>query len=82
MSLQGEAYVQQGNIPEAAQLIGDMAQLTTASRSTRIIQRIGELRGALAPWNGSSAVSELDGRLSRYGLDALPSGRTNRSYAE
>lgn len=71
--------MQQGNLCEAALLIGDVAQLATASRSPRILRRIGELRSALTKWNGSQEFKEPDGRLSGYGLGFSPDWSESKS---
>lgn len=53
----GEAYAQAGEIAEAA----------------RLVDVLKKGRAALAPWKNSTAVRELDDRLTTYGLvSALP----------
>ncbi len=63
---QSEAFVQQGHIAEAGQTIGEVVTLTTLNKSQRINQHISELRTALAPWQRSKPVRELDELLTAY----------------
>ncbi len=60
MLFQGAALVQKGEIAEASQVIGEVVTRTAAYTSPRINQRITELLGALAPWQRSKPVRELN----------------------
>ncbi len=63
---QSEAFVQKGSIAEASQALCAVVMLTAPNKSQRIDQRITELRAALAPWQRSRPVRELDELLSTY----------------
>jgi len=65
---QAEARIQQGNIEEACQLIGNTAKLTATYRSDRMTQRIIGLRQSLAPSWRTKAVCALDDQLAAYGM--------------
>jgi hypothetical protein len=69
-----EARIQQGEPVEACTLIGDVADLTAVGRSPRTSRRLADLRAALAPWENTEAVRELDQRLGS-------SGNTSRAYS-
>lgn len=76
MAIQAEARIQQGDVAEACQAIGDIAKLTAANRSGRITERIGHLRTALEPWQRTRSVRTLDEQLTCYGV---PNGVTHHS---
>ncbi|MGH3735756.1 MAG: helix-turn-helix transcriptional regulator [Micromonosporaceae bacterium] len=78
LSFQGEARIVQNNVSEASQIIGDMAQLTTVGRLSRIAHRITELRDRLNRWSNLRPVRQLDERLRAYGLAAGGNGKTKR----
>lgn len=66
MSFQSEAYIQQGNIPEACSVLTDIARLTVTNSSRRLDQRIVVLRGQLDHWNSYPDVVQLDETLRVY----------------
>jgi hypothetical protein len=76
MLFQGEALVQKGEIAEASQVIGEVVTRTASYTSPRINQRITELLGALAPWQRSKPVRELDELLAAYSPSSRRSGNT------
>lgn len=61
--LRGDAFIQEGEVEAASQVIGDAVGLTGASTSTRFVERTGELRRALAPWEDTATVRALDEQL-------------------
>lgn len=70
MLFQGEALVQKGEIAEASRVIGGVVTRTATYVSPRINQRITGLRVALAPWQRSKPVRELDELLAAYPLSS------------
>jgi tetratricopeptide (TPR) repeat protein len=78
-----EARIQQGAVDQAADILGEVARLTTMNSTERIVQRLGDLRGALAPWERTQPVRQLDDRLALYRPlgSGIGSGRTNRTYS-
>ncbi|MGH3973883.1 MAG: hypothetical protein ACRDS9_11250 [Pseudonocardiaceae bacterium] len=75
MLFQAEAFVQKREIAEASRVIGEVVMITATLISTRIDQRIAELRAALKPWRRSKPVRQLDELLTAYS----PSSRRNGS---
>ncbi|MGH3941490.1 MAG: hypothetical protein ACRDTG_23250 [Pseudonocardiaceae bacterium] len=73
-----EAYVQQEEITEATNIIGNVAAATAVGRSQRITERITTVRSLLSPWARTKPVRELDERLAAYGLSA-GNGSTRRA---
>ncbi len=64
----GTAYVQCEEIDEAARLLGDAGQLAAGNSSTRLTERLRQARVQLRPWQHTTAVRELDDRLTSYGV--------------
>ena len=62
------AYVRSGEADEATRLLGDAAGIAAHNSSTRLVTRVRQTRAELRPWNDTSAVRELDDRLTAYGL--------------
>jgi hypothetical protein len=71
MLFRAEARIQQEAVGEATRTIGEVARRTALGRSRRISQRIGELRGMLAPWERTAPVRDLDAQLAAYGPGRL-----------
>src|SRR5262249_47234080 len=61
-----EAMIQQENISDACTTIGEIAQITTVNASKRVALRINNLREALAPWERTKSVRDLDELLAAY----------------
>jgi hypothetical protein len=68
-----EAWIQQGEIDQAASLTAAVAQRSAVNSSERITQSLGRLRGLLEPWERTQAVRDLDAQLMAY-RPALESG--------
>ncbi|MGH3886620.1 MAG: hypothetical protein ACRDSZ_08620 [Pseudonocardiaceae bacterium] len=64
----GRAYVQAGEVDEAARLLGNAGEIAARNSSTRLIKILRQSRAELAPWQDSSAVRTLDDRLTSYGV--------------
>jgi tetratricopeptide (TPR) repeat protein len=64
----GRAHAQSGEIDEAARLLGNAADMAAHHSSVRLSKTIQQGRAELQPWNGTTAVRELDDRLTAYGL--------------
>jgi hypothetical protein len=60
-----EAFLQQGEPQEASTALKDVAELACTKTSTRIRQRVMELRTDLSPWGNEDYVRELDEHLQR-----------------
>lgn len=58
------SLVQLGEVDEAANTVGDAADLTAQCRSPRLAAAIRDGRRVLSPWAGSPPVRELDARLA------------------
>ncbi|MFI6773551.1 helix-turn-helix domain-containing protein [Nocardia sp. NPDC050412] len=58
------ALIQLDDIDEAANVVGDAADLTAQNRSPRLICAIRDGRRDLSPWAGSRPVRDLDERLA------------------
>jgi hypothetical protein len=63
----GNAYIESGEIEEAARVIGDGAELTARNRSARLVELLGNSRSRLGQWQRAPAVRALDERLAVYG---------------
>ncbi|MGH3511778.1 MAG: hypothetical protein ACRDRB_05820, partial [Pseudonocardiaceae bacterium] len=74
--LRAEARIQQTEIAEASSIIADVARLTTANASQRVVQRITDIRSLLIPWERTKPVRELDQQLTAY-RPAVASGNAN-----
>lgn len=64
LTFQSEALLRQGEIPEAARILGNVARLTTVNGSQRISERITTLRGRLAGHDDLPEVRDLDEQLA------------------
>ena len=60
-----------GEIDEAAQVLGDSAQLAARNRSPRLIEKIRRSRKMLALSEDAAAVQALDDRLTLHGFDQV-----------
>lgn len=58
------AYVQCEEIDEATSLLGDAGQLAAGNSSARLTERLQQARAQLQPWQHTTAVRELDDRLT------------------
>jgi DNA-binding XRE family transcriptional regulator len=74
--IRAEALMQQSDIRQASGIIGDVATLTAVNTTRRIDQKIIDLRTALAPWQRTKAVRQLDDTLTAYRLTASGNGNT------
>lgn len=70
------AYVQSGEIDEAARLLGDAGEVAAANSSARLITVLGQGRAELQPWADTAAVRALDDRLASCGV-VIGIGRTS-----
>jgi hypothetical protein len=68
------AYTADGEVDEAARVVGEAAALAARNRSTRVIDVLGQARAGLRQWRDTPAVRELDDKLMAYNL--LPSSPT------
>ncbi len=64
----GVSRLREGDIDEAAKIIGDAADLAARNRSARLVDRLRAARAEMGPWETAPAVRELDRRLAAYGL--------------
>lgn len=64
----GNAYLQAGEIDEAAQVIGSVAVLSAQTHSARLTKEMRTTRVRMEPWRETQAVKELDERLVGVGL--------------
>lgn len=64
----GRAYTLSGEVGEATRLFGDAGEIAARNSSVRLIETIRRGRAELQPFQGASAVRELDDRLATYGL--------------
>lgn len=65
----GDAYTAAGAVPEAAQTIGDAAELAVRNPSARLVGQLRAARGRLAECRMPSVIRGLDERLRVYGLN-------------
>ncbi|SDD19493.1 helix-turn-helix domain-containing protein [Actinokineospora iranica] len=63
-----KAHVAAGDIDEAAQVLGSVPEALGNNRSVRFTKHVRDVRRTLAPWQGTSAVRQLDDRLHEAGL--------------
>jgi hypothetical protein len=63
----GNAYIESGEIAEAARVIGDGADLAARNRSARVVSVLQGSRARLDRWQQTKAVRALDERLTCYG---------------
>lgn len=63
----GNAYIQSGEIAEAAHVVGDGAELASRNHSARLVALLKRSRGRLDRWQHTRAVQALDERLHAYG---------------
>ena len=73
--VRAEAHIQQAAVEDASTVLGDVARRAAGNSSQRITQRLGALRGQLAPWERTRPVRELDQQLAAY-RSAMSTGRT------
>jgi DNA-binding XRE family transcriptional regulator/tetratricopeptide (TPR) repeat protein len=64
----GSAYLQAGEVEEAAQVIGSAASLAARNRQARLVRELRTARARMEPWQETSAVRELDERLMGVGF--------------
>ncbi|MCA1673399.1 MAG: hypothetical protein LC799_14765, partial [Actinobacteria bacterium] len=64
----GNAYLQIGEISEAAEVIGTVARLTAQNRQPRLMRELRTTQARIQPWRDTPAVKVLDERLAAYGL--------------
>jgi len=62
----GNAYIESGEIEEAARVIGEGAELAARNRSARLVELLKRSRGRLERWQRTPAVTALDERLESY----------------
>jgi transcriptional regulator with XRE-family HTH domain len=70
----GNAHLQSGEIDEAARVLGDAAGLAVQTRSARLVKELRTTRARMQPWQGSQAVSALDGQLVACGFASERAG--------
>ena len=63
----GNAYLQTGEIDEAAWVIGSAASLAVQNQQARLMKELRTSRARMQPWQGTQAVRELDERLVGVG---------------
>jgi transcriptional regulator with XRE-family HTH domain len=63
----GNAYIDSGEIVEAACVIGEGAELAARNRSARVVSMLQHSRDRLGRWQQTKAVRALDERLACYG---------------
>ncbi len=56
----GSAYIQHGEIEEAARALGQASELAVRNRSVRLAIHLRDARQQLEPWTDTPAVRELD----------------------
>ena len=56
--------LRQKEIDECCRLAGESLEVSIATASPRLVQRVRDLRGELQPWSGSSGVKALDEQLA------------------
>lgn len=66
------ALLAQKEIPEAARLSLDIADIVTAHSSVRLTKQLHALRGQLQPWSGTPEMQQLDQRLTELNLSVPP----------
>jgi DNA-binding XRE family transcriptional regulator/tetratricopeptide (TPR) repeat protein len=64
----GNAYLQAGEIEEAAQVIGQVAALSAQTHSARLTKELRTTRVSMEPWRETRAVKELDEQLVGVGF--------------
>ena len=64
----GNAYLQSGEISEAARVIGEAASLAVQTRSARLTKELRATRVRMHPWQDTQAVKALDDQFAAYGL--------------
>jgi tetratricopeptide (TPR) repeat protein len=65
----GNAYLQAGEIDEAAQVISRAATLCLQTRSARLVKELRTARNQMEPWRQTRAVKDLDERLMGIGFE-------------
>jgi len=56
--------VRQGELDECCRLAGEALEVSVATTSPRLVQRVRDLRGELQPWSGSAGVRAFDDQLA------------------
>ncbi len=64
----GNAYLQVGEIDEAAWVIGSAASLAVQNRQARLVTELRTSRARMQPWQSRRAIRELDERLVGCGV--------------
>jgi tetratricopeptide (TPR) repeat protein len=64
----GRAYVQSGEIDEAARLFGEAADIAAHNSSVRLIDHLRQGHTSLQPWQNTAAVRTLNDRLTTHGI--------------
>jgi hypothetical protein len=64
----GSSYLQAGEVEEAAEVIGNAANLAAQNRQARLVKELQTVRARMEPWRKTRAVRELDERLAGAGI--------------
>ncbi len=64
----GKAYLESGEIDEAARVVGSAASPIAQIRSDRLVQELRTTRARMQPWQDTPAVKVLDEQLTAHGL--------------
>ncbi|MGH3928890.1 MAG: helix-turn-helix domain-containing protein [Pseudonocardiaceae bacterium] len=74
----GKAYLQSGEIEEAARVLGSAANFVAQTRSERLLKELRATRARMQPWQNLQAVKVLDEQLAACGLVSSSATRTSR----
>ncbi len=64
----GKAYLESGEIDEAARVVGSAASPVAQVWSERLVKELRTTRARMQPWQGTPAVKALDEQFAAYGL--------------
>ncbi|MGH3866107.1 MAG: helix-turn-helix transcriptional regulator [Pseudonocardiaceae bacterium] len=64
----GKAYLESGEIDEAARVVGNAVSPISQIRSERLVQELRTTRARMQPWQDTPAVKALDEQLAAHGL--------------
>jgi hypothetical protein len=56
----GNSYLQNGEVEEAAQIIGNAANLAAQNRQAWLVKELHTTRARMQPWEDTQAVRKLD----------------------
>ncbi|MGH3915828.1 MAG: helix-turn-helix domain-containing protein [Pseudonocardiaceae bacterium] len=70
----GKAYLQSGEVEEAARVLGTAATPVAQIRSERLVKELRTTRARMQPWQSTQAVKALDERLAACGLASSHQG--------